>query len=329
MIDAAPTHKGNVMALITMIFSLIGLLWAANHLVTGASGLAGYYRIPPLIIGLTLVALGATAPVMMVAITAALEGRNELALGNAIGANIANIGLVLGLTLLLRPLTLKSSLLRREYPLLFLVMLFTYSLMLNGYLSVIDGSLFLVGCIALISYFVYLARHSKNDPMTREFKQSINIKRPMKDNLLSIVLGLVILPLSAYFLVHSAVHMAHWLGMSELVMGLTFVAMGTSLPNLATSVVASLKGQDDIAVGTILGSNMFNLLVVMAFPGLINPSTISHHLLWRDIPVMFIMTLVLLLINHQYKKKIERWQGGLLLLIYCCYMGVLMFNTAA
>lgn len=317
------------MALVTMIFSLIGLLWAANHFVTGASGLAGYYRIPPLIIGLTLVAFGATAPVMMVAITAALEGRNELALGNAIGANIANIGLVLGLTLLLRPLTLKSSLLRREYPLLFLVMLFTYSLMLNGYLSVIDGSLFLVGCIALISYFIYLAQHSKNDPMTREFKQSINIKRPMKDNLLSIGLGLVILPLSAHFLVHSAVHMAHWLGISELVMGLTFVAIGTSLPNLATAVVASLKGQDDIAVGTILGSNMFNLLVVMAFPGLINPSTINHHLLWRDIPVMFIMTLALLLINHQYKKKIERWQGGLLLLIYGCYMGALMFNTAA
>lgn len=315
------------MALITMIFSLIFLLWAANHLVTGASGIAAYYRIPPLIIGLTFVAFGASAPTMMVAITAALDGRNELALGNAVGANIANIGLVLGLTLLFRPLTLKSSLLRREYPLLFLAMLFTYSLMLNGHLSVIDGCLFLMGCIALISYFIYLARHSKNDPMTREFKQSINIKRPLKENVLSVTLGLAILPLSAHFLVQSAIHMAQGLGISELVMGLTLVAISTSLPNLATSVVAAFKGQDDIAVGNILGSNMFNLLAVMAFPGLINPSMVSHQLLWRDIPVMFLMTLVLLLINHQYKKKIERWHGGLLLLIYTCYMGSLLLNA--
>ena len=140
---------------------------------------------------------------------------------------------------------------------------------------------------------------------------------------------MMILPLSAHYLVKSAVHVAHALGMSDLVMGLTLMAIGTSLPNLATSVVAAFKGQDDIAVGNILGSNMFNLLVVMGFPGLINPSNISHQLLWRDIPVMFIMTLVLLLINHQYKKKIERWHGGLLLLIYCCYMGSLFFNAAS
>ncbi len=314
--------------LITMILGFIGLIWAANHLVTGSTGLASHYRISPLVIGLTLVAIGTSAPAIMVAITAALEGRTELALGNAIGANIANIGLVLGLTILLRPLTIKSTILRREYPLLFLIMLFTYSLMLDGYLSITDGCLFLVGCIVLIGYFVYLARHSKKDALSREFQQAINVKRPMKANLLSLIMGLVILPISAHFLVDSAVHIAHWLGVSELVMGLTIIAIGTCLPNIATSMVAAFKGQDDIAIGNILGSNMFNMLMVMAFPGLVNPSAISHTILWRDIPAMFVITFVLLLVSYHYKKRIARWHGGLLLLIYCSYIVSLIFNAA-
>ncbi len=318
-----------MVTLITMILGFIGLLWSANHLVTGASGVASYYRISPLIIGLTLVAIGASIPGIMVAITAALEGRNELAIGNAVGANIANIGLVLGLTILLRPLTVNSSILRREYPLLFLVMLFTYSLMLDGYLSVIDGCLFLVACILLIGYFIFLARHSRSDPLSKEFRQKINVKRPLKASLVSVVIGLVILPLSAHFLVKSVIQVAHWFGITDLVMGLTIIAIGTTLPNIATSLIAAYKGQDDIAVGNILGSNMFNLLVVIAFPGIINPSAISHAVLWRDIPVMFVITFVLLLVNYHYKKKIERWHGGLLLLIYGCYMISLVFNATA
>jgi cation:H+ antiporter len=318
-----------MMAVLTIIISFIALLWAANHLVTGAAGIANNYKVAPLIIGLTLVALGTSVPQIMVAITAALDGRSELAIGNAIGANIANIGLVLGVTILLRPLNLKSSLLRREFPLLFLVMLFSYSLMLDGYLGIVDGCLFLGGCIALISYFIFLGRHARNDAMSREFKQTITIKRPLIANILSIIIGIVILPLSAHFLVGSAVQIAHQLGISELVMGLTIIAIGTCLPNITTSIVAAYKGHDDIAVGNILGSNMFNLLVVMAFPGILNPSDISHTILWRDVPVMFVITLVLLWINLHYKKRIERWHGGLLLLIYCCYMVSLVFNAAA
>lgn len=316
-----------MMILFTMIISIIGLFWAANHLVTGALGLAHHYRISPLVTGLTIVAIGSSAPEIMVGISAALEGHNELALGNAIGANIANIGLVLSLTLLLRPLTLTDSILRREYPLLFIIMLFTYSMMLDGYLSVMDGCVFLVACIALILYFIYLARHSKNHVMHREYKQIITIKRPMMANLFNLIIGLSVLRLSAYYLVNSAVHIALWLGMSDLVMGLTIVAIGTCLPTIAASMVAAFKGLDDIAVGNILGSNMFNLLMVMAFPGIINPSAISHNLLWRDIPTMFFITIVLLFINYYYKNKLSRWHGGLLLLIYCSYMGSLIYRT--
>lgn len=319
------------MALITMIISFVALLWAANHLVTGAAGLAYYYRITPLIIGLTLVAMGTSVPEIMVAINAAVEGHPDLAIGNAIGSNIANIGLVLGITIILRPLALQSSLLRREYPLLFLIMLFAYSLMLDGYLGVLDGCLFLAVCVALIGYLVFIGRHARNDALSREFKQSINIKRPMKANMISLIIGLTILPLSGHFLVNSTVKIAHGLGMSNLVMGLTIIAIGTCLPNIVTSIVAAFKGHDDIAVGNILGSNMFNLLIVMAFPSIIDPSAISNTVLWRDIPVMFVITLVLLLVNHNYKnkKKIERWHGGLLLLIYFCYMFSLIFNATA
>lgn len=313
---------------ITMLLSFIGLLWAANHLVTGASGIALHYRISPLIIGLTVVAFGASVPGIVIAISAAFENQNALAIGNAIGANIANIGLVLGVTILLRPLTANSSILRHEYPLLFLIMLFSYSLMLDGYLSVIDGCLFLAGCIILIGYFIFLARSARKDPLARAFKQTINIKRTAKANIISLAIGLIILPLSAYYLVNSTVKIAQWFGISELVMGLTIIAIGTSLPNLAASVVAAFKGLDDIAIGTVLGSNMFNLLVVIAFPSIINPQAVSHTVLWRDIPVMFLITATLLFINYHYRKKIERWHGGLLLLIYCCYMISLIFNAA-
>lgn len=311
-----------MLILLTMLFSLIGLLWAANHLVTGASGIAQHYYLSPLIIGLTIIAIGTSAPEIMVAITAASKGRTELALGNAIGANIANIGLVLGVTILYRPLTIRSSFLRQEYPILLVIMLFTYSLMLDSHLGVLDGCLFLTGCLCLIGYFLVKGKKSRNDALSKEFKQTIGIKRSMGANVLSFGMGVLILPISAHYLVHSAIVIAkHW-GVSDLTMGLTILAFGTCLPNIATCLVAAFKGQDDLAVGCILGSNMFNLLLVMAFPAIISPAKINPSLLTRDIPVMFIITFVLLLISYHYKSKvkIERWHGGLLLLIYCCYV---------
>jgi len=316
------------MSIFILLISLAGLFWAAHHLVRGAAGLAYNYNISPLIIGLTIVAIGTSAPEIMVGLTAAFEGRNELALGNVIGSNIANIGLVLGITILLRPLKIRSSILHREYPLLFLIMLFTYSLMLDGNLSVLDGCLLLLGCLALIGYFIVLARKSSNDIYAKEYKHALNFKQVMSANWLSLVFGLCILPLSAHFLVDSTVKLTAWMGISELTAGLTIVAIGTSLPQLATSLVAAYRGYDDIAIGNILGSNMFNLLIVMAFPAIINPSAISHVILWRDIPVMFLITTVLLVVNYRYKKRIARWHGGLLLLIYCCYMISLVVSAA-
>lgn len=318
------------MIIVTLVLSLIALLWSANHLVSGASGVGLYYNLPPLLTGLTLVALGTSAPEIMVSISASLEGLNDIAIGNAIGTNIANIGLVLGLTALLKPLKIQSTLLRREFPLLFLVMLFTYSIMLNGYLNVLDGCLFLLACVVLILYFIFITRqHRPQRQLALEFQQASLRKTSFKVHLASLILGLVVLPISGRLLITSCEGLGHWLGMSDLVIGLTIVAIGTSLPELATSVVAAVKGADDIAVGNILGSNMFNLLAVMIFPSLIHPAAISHAVLWRDIPVMFTTTLILLWINYRNKKRIARWHGGILVLVYCCYIVSLIITASS
>lgn len=318
------------MIIIALIFSFIALLWSANHLITGAAGVGLYYNLPPLLIGLTLVALGTSAPEIMIAISASLKGFNDIAIGNAIGTNIANIGLVLGVTALLKPLKIQSTLLRREFPLLFLVMLFTYSIMLNGYLNVLDGCLFLLACVALILYFIFVTRqHHAQKQLTLAFQQASLRKKSFKTHLISLILGLVVLPISARLLVNNCVDLGHWLGISDLVIGLTIVAIGTSLPELATSIIAAMKGADDIAVGNILGSNMINLLAVMIFPSLIHPAAISHAVLWRDIPVMFGTTLILLWINYNNKQKIARWHGGILVLVYCCYIASLIISAQA
>lgn len=314
--------------LLSLLISLIALLWSANHLVTGAAGVAHYYRFSPLLVGFTLVALGTSAPEIMVAISASLEGVNDIAIGNAIGTNIANIGLVLGLTALLKPLRVQSTLLSREYPLLFLVMLFSYSLMIDGYLGVLDGCLFLLVCMALIAYFIIVTRQQRpQNQLTLKYQQAALRKNSLKVHAISLILGLIVLPISAQYLVSSCVALGHWLGISEVIIGLTVVAIGTSLPELVTSVVAVKKGADDIAIGNILGANMFNLLAVMIFPSIIHPAAISHTLLWRDIPIMFITTLVLLWINYHNKKRMARWHGGILVLIYCCYMLSLIINA--
>lgn len=317
-----------MMFIFTFVISLIALLWSANHLVSGASGVGQHYRLPPLLIGLTLVALGTSAPEIMIAIRASLDGLPDIAIGNAIGTNIANIGLVLGLTAFLKPLKINSTLLRREFPLLFLVMLFTYSIMLNGYLGVLDGCLFLIACIGLILYFFFSTRkHQQEQQLAKKFQQASLGKRSFRFHVVSLVIGLIVLPISARYLVDSCVDIGHLLGLSDLTMGLTIVAIGTCMPELVTSIIAAVKGADDIAVGNILGSNMFNLLAVMIFPSLIHPTAISNAVLWRDIPIMFVTTLILLWINYHNKKRIARWHGGILVLVYCCYIASLVISA--
>lgn len=314
--------------LFTLIVSLVALIWSANHLVTGAAGLASYYRLSPFVVGFTLIALGCSGPEIMVSIGSSLEGLNNLAIGNAIGSNIANIGFVLGLTALLKPRRLPSTLIRREYPVLVLVMLFAYSLMLDGYLGVLDGCLFLIVCIALIAYFVSTTFKFRPQKQLMLAYQQISLrKRSLKAHGISLLIGLIILPLSTRLLINSCSSVAHWLGVSEVIIGLTIVAFGTSLPELVTSIIALVKGADDIALGTILGSNIINLLAVMIFPSIINPAAVSSAVLWRDIPAMFLTTSILLGLNYHNKKKMARIHGGILILVYACYIASLIISS--
>ena len=319
-----------IIQLLILIVGFTLLLWAADRLIIGATGLANLYRIPPLLIGLTLVAFSTSAPEIMVSIRASISGMTDIAIGNAIGSNIANIGLVLGIAILIKPVRIQSTLIRREYPLLFIVMLFTYMLIIDGYLGSIDGALLLLMCIGVILFLIY---SSRKDNFAQQLTNVIQNKRLQSKSKqfysLCFIIGMIFLPIGAHLAVQSAAKIAHLLGISELVIGLTVVALMTSLPELVTSLLAAAKGADDLAIGNIIGSNVFNLLAVLAFPGLIHPAPLNHSILSRDVPIMFVITVLLFWISVTRKKKLSRWQGGLLLLIYTCYIVGLVLDATA
>ncbi len=317
------------MIYISILFiSLIGLIWSANHLVTGAIGIAHYYRMSTLFIGLTIIAFGTSIPAIYFAIMEAIAHQTNIVISNAIGSNIANIGLVLGLTILLCPPKIHSALFRHGYPLLFLIMLITYTLMLSEYFSVADGCFLLLGTIALICYLAYLTKKTMHSCVhLKSFRDAMHSNRTMKLNVISLLIGFITIAISAFYVTKSLVHIAQSLHVNEAIIQLTIIAMSASLPALATCIIAAIKGQDQLAVGTILGSNMYNLLAVLAFPGIINPSAISSHIIWRDMPMMLALTFVIFLINYYSKRKMIRWHGGLLLLIYTCYVLSLIYNA--
>jgi cation:H+ antiporter len=310
-----------------LILSLLCLIWSATHLVAGATGLAHYYRISPLLIGLTLIAFGISLPEIFLAMKESFENQANLVISNAIGSNIANIGLVLGLTILLQPPKIHSLLFRHGYPILFLIMLLTYTLMLDRYFSVADGCLLLLGAIGLTCYLAYLAKQAMNDcPHIKSFHVA-RYKRTLRLNAVSLLIGLIMIPIAANYLTNTLVYCAKSLQLSQSTINLTIIALSTSLPQLAVCIVAALKNQGQLAVGIILGSNMFNLLAVLAFPGLINPSVIPPQVIWRDMPMMAALTLIIFLINYNTKRRMIRWHGGLLLVIYGCYVLSLIYNA--
>lgn len=314
--------------IIGLIGSILALLWAANHLVSGAAALASRLNLSPLIIGMTILGLGTSTPEIMIAVLSSIKDQNNLTIGNAIGSNIANLGLVIGLTMLIKPMHLNTNILRKAFPILIIAMLFVYGLIQDGFLGKIDGCLFLISCIALISYCLYLANHvPPHDLAFIKLRQAVKSSRSMQSTLLSIAIGILILPLSAKYAVTSAAELARWSGISELTIGLTILAIGTTLPELATSITAALKGEEDLAIGTILGSNIYNLLLILAFPALINPAKVNTSVLWRDMPMMMSLTLLFIFLNLYYKDKLSRWHGGILLLVYCSYIVSLVIRA--
>lgn len=300
-------------------------MWSAERFVLGGSALARNLGVSPLIIGMVVMGFGTSLPEMLVSGIAASNGNPALGIGNAIGSNIANIGLVLGITALIVPLSVSSGTLRREYPVLFGVMLLAGVLLWDGDLSRMDGIILFSGFFLVMGWMVWQGmkgRKNGEDPLVVELESEIPTDMSTGTAVMWGLLGLVILVASSRLLVWGAVEVAQSFGVSDLIIGLTIVAIGTSLPELAASVMSALKGEDDMAVGNVLGSNMFNLLAVLALPGLILPSTLDAAVMLRDFPIMIGLTIALFAMAYGFRGpgRINRIEGALLLTAFIAYM---------
>lgn len=302
------------------------LIWGADRFVVGAAGTARNFGLPTLLIGLTVVAIATSAPEILVSITAAMADNTDLAVGNAVGSNIANIALVLGATATVRPMVVRSTVLRREMPALLAVTLLTVLLFLDTYLSQLDGVLLLFGLVLVMVWLVRLGTQTEAvDPIRDEIAAEIptGISTPVAVGWL--MLGLVVLLTGARMLVWGAHHIAVSIGVTDLVIGLTVVAVGTSLPELAVSIVSAIKGEHDIALGNIIGSNMFNCLAVIGPAAIITPTGFGQDILELHLPVMIALTLILFVLTYNFTGagRISRLQGMALLGSFFWYMGYL------
>ena len=306
---------------LVLVVGLVVLVYAADWFVDGASSIARNFGVSPLLIGLTIVGLGTSAPEIMVSSLASFQGNPGLAVGNAIGSNIANMGLILGVTALIAPLAFHSRLLKRELPVLMLISIACYIVALDC-LSVVDGELMLLGLVAFLYWLIRTAMaERKTDILTKEVEAEVPETMPNNKAWIFFVVGLLGLLISSKVLVWAAVNIAHAVGVSDLVIGLTIVALGTSLPELAASIGSVLKGEDDLAVGNVIGSNVYNLLAVFSLPALIAPGPLEASVISRDFPVLLAFTAVLFVLGMGFVKagNINRWEGGGLLAAYLFY----------
>ena len=315
------------------LFVIVGLailVYGADLFVAGAAGLARQLGMPPLIIGLTIVGFATSAPEIMAGSVSAWQGKTAIAIGNALGSNIANIGLVLGISALLLPITVASGTLKREYGLMLLSVLLAFLLMLDGHLSRVDAALLLGLLLIFIGAIVWIARHSRrDDPLEAEFSQAVTGAAAPAAASLKLLAGLALLLAGAELLIRGAVYIAGALGVSELVIGLTIVAIGTSLPELAASIVSIIRKEADIAIGNIIGSNMFNMLAVLGIPGLIQPAYFERAVLLRDFPAMIGLCLLLgLLVFITGAGWLRRAEGALLFLCFAAYQCILFWQVA-
>ena len=312
-----------LIAIIQLVAGFLLLVWGADRLVAGASATARNLGVSPLIIGLTIIGFGTSAPELVVSAIATMKGNSGLAVGNALGSNIANMGLVLGATALIYPLRMESTALKREYPMLLLVMLVCFLMALNGVYSHWEGWALLAGLLTVIIWIIRIGLHRPlSDPLAEEFDAEIPRDTPTKTALFWLGVGLVVLPISSTILVEGAITIARILHVTDTVIGLTVVAIGTSLPELATAITAALHKEDDLAIGNIIGSNIFNLLGVLGIAAAIQPITLIPIILARDFPAMFLITGALYLMASDFRGpgRIGRRSGSILLLMFIGYI---------
>ena len=328
--------------LILIVAGFLGLVWSADLFLSGAASTATNFGIPKLVIGLTVVSLGTSAPEIVVAMIASQEGSSLLAVGNAIGSNIANIGLVLGLTAMLIPVTIDSHARNKQLPWLLGLTALALILLANGSaLTFNDGLILLFGLVLVIYQIwsdlvredeVYVKKIVAGDQsLKKQLDSDIAELATLSKNkgLLFTLLGLTLLLVSAELLVYAAVNVAVLLGISELIIGLTVVAIGTSLPELAATIGAAIKNQADIAVGNIIGSNILNITAVLCIPALMGGASISPSQLLRDGGTMLALTILLALFAYGFGKKSEvtRLEGSILLIGWVAYTSYLITHA--
>ncbi|NEX15743.1 MAG: calcium/sodium antiporter [Halochromatium sp.] len=320
-----------LLALVAIVGGLGVLVWSADRFIDGAAGTATHLGMPPLVIGMVIVGFGTSAPEMVVSAFAALDGSPNLALGNALGSNIANVGLILGLTALIAPISVHSAIIRRELPLLLMISAVVGLLLWNGSLSRLESLLLLAGFFTLIGWTLFNALRARGDALENEISQELaEHPMPLKSALLWLLVGLILLILSSRLLVWGSVTVAQTLGVSDLVIGLTIVAIGTSLPELAASLIAVRKGEHDIAIGNVVGSNMFNLLAVIGIAGTITPiSVVPPEVMLRDWPMMMAGTVALFVMSYGFhgQGRINRLEGGILLSTFIAYSIYLVLSV--
>ncbi|MGB0495891.1 MAG: calcium/sodium antiporter [Kangiellaceae bacterium] len=313
------------------------LVWSADRFTDGAAAIARNFGISPLVVGLTIVAMGSSAPEVVVSMNAALNETPGLALGNAIGSNIANIAMVLGITALVVPLKIQSATLKREIPILFFFMLLVFYLLSDLILSFSDGIILITSLVAYLGWLIYVATKSRAqldsstdecDLMLSEIIDELPDEMPNSKAIIWIVIGLVILQVSSKMLVFGATNIAYMFNVTDFVIGITIVAVGTSLPELAASVSGVMKGEHELAIGNVIGSNIFNLLIVLGIPGLITYVPIPANILELDYAIMFGLTVAMSIMAWGRRGKpgeINRLEGALLLICFIGYQSYQLF----
>lgn len=318
------------LAFLAVITGIILLVWSADKFVDGSASLARHFGIPSLLIGMVIVGFGTSAPEMVVSAIAALQGNTGIALGNAYGSNITNIALILGLTAMISPIAVHSQVLRKELPMLTAVTAMAALQVWDGEVTSFDAAGLLVVFGVLMAWSIWRGMQERPDPLGYETEQELKSHPlPLRLAVLYVVTGLVLLVISSRILVWGAVRIAHGFGVSDLIIGLTVVAVGTSLPELASTLTAARKGEHDIALGNVLGSNLFNTLAVVGIAGTIKQMSFGPEVFQRDMFIMAILTVSLFIIGYGFRGhgRINRVEGALFL---ACYMGYIAWlaNTA-
>ncbi|MFZ7224501.1 calcium/sodium antiporter [Avibacterium avium] len=321
-----------LLSFLAILVGLAILVWSADRFIDGAASLASYLGMSPLLIGIVIIGFGTSAPEIIVSALSALNHSPGIALGNAYGSNITNIALILGVTAMIKPIMVNSQVLKKELPVLMLVTLLSAFLIYDATISRLDAVILLAVFTLYMGWTIWQGTRHSGDSLEQDINDELKEKSqmPLKTAVLWLVIGLALLMASSQLLVWGAVNIATYLGVSDLIIGLTIVAIGTSLPELAASIMAARKNELDLAVGNIIGSNLFNTLAVVGIAGAISPIQATPEVFSRDMLVMIALTGLLFLFGYGFKRKngrINRVEGLALFLCYVAYNSLLIYTA--